>query len=95
MALSQAVEGIQGEFGISDVQMSLLPFSMALLGALGAIPIGILSDRVRRTWPLAAAMAIWTVATGLLALSTTAAALTGTAHGIWARWRRTHPPRSP
>ena len=75
MALSQAVEGIQGEFGISDVQMSLLPFSMALLGALGAIPIGILSDRVRRTWLLAAAMAIWTVATGLLALSTTVAAL--------------------
>jgi len=75
MALSQAVEGIQGEFGISDVQMSLLPFSMALLGALGAIPIGILSDRVRRTWLLAAAMAIWTVSTGLLALSTTVAAL--------------------
>lgn len=75
MALSQAVEGIQAEFGISDVQMSLLPFSMALLGALGAIPIGILSDRVRRTWLLAAAMAIWTVSTGLLALSTTVAAL--------------------
>lgn len=75
MALSQAVEGIQGEFGISDTLIGFLPFSVAFVGALGSIPIGILSDRMRRTWLLSAAMLIWSVATGFMALSTAVAVL--------------------
>ena len=70
-ALSQALEGIQAEFAVSDAVMGLLPFAMAIVGALGSIPIGILSDRMRRTALLAAAMLIWTFAIGLTALSTT------------------------
>lgn len=75
MVLAQAVEGIQGEFGISDVLIGFLPFSMAFVGALGSIPIGILSDRMRRTWLLMAAMLIWTVAIGFMALTTSIAML--------------------
>lgn len=74
-ALAQAVEGIQAEFTVSDAVMGLLPFAMAVVGALGSIPIGILSDRMRRTALLAAAMLIWTFAVGLTALSTTFALL--------------------
>jgi hypothetical protein len=40
MALAQAVEGIQAEFGISDTAVGLLPAAMIVVGVLGALGRG-------------------------------------------------------
>src|SRR5580704_8623684 len=56
-SLAQAVSGIQQQFGVSDQLLGLIPFCMALCGGIGAIPIGVLADRHRRTWLLAAVCA--------------------------------------
>ena len=64
-SLSQAVHGIQHQFGVSDFQVSLLPAAMTVVGVAGAFPIGVLADRVRRTWLMAGAMAVWTACMGL------------------------------
>jgi len=63
-SLAQAVGGIQRQFGVSDQLLGLIPFCMAICGAIGAIPIGVLADRHRRTWLLAAVCAIWAAAMG-------------------------------
>lgn len=69
-SLSQAVDGIQARFGVSDAAVGLLPFAMAIVGAVGAIPMGALADRVRRTRLLAAATGVWTLCMGLNGLAT-------------------------
>jgi MFS family permease len=63
-SLAQAVSGIQRQFGASDQLLGLIPFCMAICGAIGVIPIGVLADRHRRTWLLAAVCAIWAAAMG-------------------------------
>ena len=63
-SLAQAVSGIQHQFGVSDQVLGLIPFCMALCGGIGAIPIGVLADRHRRTWLLAAVCAVWAAAMG-------------------------------
>ena len=63
-SLAQAVSGIQRQFGVSDQVLGLIPFCMAICGAIGAIPIGVIADRHRRTWLLAAVCAIWAAAMG-------------------------------
>src|SRR3954466_2511485 len=74
-SLSQGVGGIQHQFHVSDFSIGFLPFAMALIGVLGAFPIGILADRARRTWLLAVAMLVWTMCMGLNGLATTYALL--------------------
>lgn len=69
-SLSQAVDGIQARFGVTDAVVGFLPFAMAIVGALGAVPFGALADRWRRTWLLAAAVAVWTACMGLNGLAT-------------------------
>jgi MFS family permease len=64
-SLSQAVDGIQAEFDVSDSVVGLLPAAMAIVGTLGAVPFGYLADRHRRTWLLAMAMTGWVVVMGL------------------------------
>src|ERR1700737_3452514 len=68
-SLAQAVDGIQKSFHVSDFQISLLPFAMALVGVVGGFPIGVLTDRVRRTALIGIAIVIWTVCMGLNALA--------------------------
>src|SRR3954465_7262119 len=68
-SLSQAVDGIQHRFHVSDAAIGFLPFAMALVGIIGAIPIGILADRMRRTILLAWAIVVWTVCMGLNGLA--------------------------
>jgi MFS family permease len=71
MSLSQAIDGIQDDFGVSDLALGWLTFAMVLIGVLGAFPIGALTDRVRhRNRLLAGAMVIWTVVMGLNGLAT-------------------------
>ena len=69
-SLSQAVDGIKHTFHVSDSVVGFLPFAMAIVGVVGAFPLGILADRMRRTILLAVAMLVWTVCMGLNGLAT-------------------------
>ena len=86
-ALAQAVHGIEQQFGLSDQVVGLIPLIMAGCASLGAIPIGVLADRRRRTWVLAGVCALWAFAMGAGALAATVAVLftarlvTGAAEG--------------
>jgi len=86
-ALAQAVHGIEQQFGLSDQVVGLIPLIMAGCASLGAIPIGVLADRRRRTWVLAGVCALWAFAMGAGALAGTVAVLftarliTGAAEG--------------
>lgn len=83
-SLSQALDGIQDDFGVTDSALGLLAFAMAIVAVLGAVPIGILADRARRTLLLAAAMAVWTVCMGLNALAGSYALLFAARVGVGA-----------
>src|ERR1700729_914914 len=86
-SFAQAVNGIQQQFGVSDQVLGLIPFCMAICGGIGVIPIGMLADRHKRTWLLAAVCAIWAAAMGAGVLAVGFAALfaarmvTGAAEG--------------
>jgi predicted MFS family arabinose efflux permease len=70
LSLSQAVEGIQDQFGVSDLAIGALPVAMATIAVVGSIPMGMLTDRRKRTTLLAGAMIIWTICMGLNGLVT-------------------------
>ena len=70
-SLSQAADGIQAHFHVSDFWIGALPSAMTIVGAFGAIPFGHLADRHRRTVLLAIAMAVWTAVLGLSAMAPT------------------------
>lgn len=74
-SLSQALHGIQQDFHVTDAALGFLPFAMAIVGVLGAFPIGILADRARRTVLLAGAVVVWTVCMAANALAGTYALL--------------------
>jgi MFS family permease len=69
--LSQAVDGIQKQFHISNATVSILPFAFAVVGVFGAPPFGMLADRVRRTRLITIAMVGWTLCMGLNGLAPT------------------------
>src|SRR3954471_1844337 len=81
-SLSQAVDGIQAQFHVSDFWIGALPSGMTLIGAFGSIPFGALADRTRRVFLLAGAMAIWTLVMGLNALAPTFIFLFATRLGV-------------
>src|SRR5437588_7676244 len=83
-SLSQAVDGIQHRFHVSDSAVGFLPFAMALIGVLGAFPFGILAARMRRTLLLAWAVLVWTVCMGLNGLATSYALLFAARMGVGA-----------
>jgi predicted MFS family arabinose efflux permease len=70
-SLAQAVDGIKDHFGVSDTAIGLLFTAMAVVAVFGAVPMGMLADRVRRTYLLAGAMVIWTACMALNALAGT------------------------
>ncbi len=74
-SLAQAVDGLQTHFHLSEFQVGMIPTAMFLIGVVGAFPFGILADRVRRTYLLAAGVAIWTLCMGLGAIATSFAFL--------------------
>jgi len=65
------VQPIKTEFGLSDTQMGLLlgP-AFAIFYATMGLPMGWLTDRVRRTWMLGTATAFWSLATGAMGFVT-------------------------
>src|SRR5260370_6091104 len=67
-SLAQGVTGIQRQFGASDQLVGLIPVAMAVCAGIGAIPVGVLADRAKRTWLLGVVCAVWTAAMGAGAL---------------------------
>lgn len=61
MSLAQALGGLRDTFGVSDAALGALPTAMVIAGVAGAIPIGIIADRVSRTRLLAVVVIGWTV----------------------------------
>jgi MFS family permease len=86
-ALAQAVHGLEQQFELSDQIVGLIPLIMAAAASLGAIPLGVLADRRHRTWVIAGAALVWTVAMGVgagastFAMLITARLVTGAAEG--------------
>lgn len=68
-SVSQAADGIQRTFHVSNTLLSLLPVSLSVIGVLGAVPFGFLADRRRRTFVLAGAILAWTACMGLNGLA--------------------------
>jgi MFS family permease len=81
-SLSQAADGIQAHFGVSDRWIGALPAALTIIGVVGSIPFGHLADRRRRTWLLAGAMGAWTLVMGFSALAPTFALLFITRLGV-------------
>jgi len=65
LSLSQALDGIKGDFGVSDAALGGIAAATTVVGAIGAIPFGWLADRWRRTALLAGALVAWTACIGL------------------------------
>ena len=68
-SLSQAVDGIQHSFHVSDAAIGWLPAAMIIIGLVGSFPFGILADRMRRTLLMGIAMLVWTACMGLNGLA--------------------------
>lgn len=81
-SLSQAAEGIQKQFHVSDFWIGALPSAMVILGAIGSVPFGHLADRHRRTLLLVIAMCGWTVVMGVSAIAPSFAFLFITRLGV-------------
>ena len=65
------VQPIKSEFGLTDTQMGvLLGPAFAIFYATMGLPMGWLTDRVRRTWMLGVATAFWSLATGAMGFVT-------------------------
>lgn len=61
--VSATAVNLRDAFGINNTQIGLLVTAVAITGALGTIPIGVLTDRNRRTRLLAASILLWVAAT--------------------------------
>jgi MFS family permease len=54
-----AAAPLRHDLSISNTDIGLLVTVTSLVGALASLPFGVLTDRVRRTWTLAAAIVLW------------------------------------
>lgn len=59
--------GVHATFCINDFQTGLLSSSFLLIYAVGALPLGLLADRIKRKDVIAAGVALWSAATLLTA----------------------------
>ncbi|HJT04897.1 MAG TPA: MFS transporter [Pseudonocardiaceae bacterium] len=60
--LSATADNLQRVFGVGNTAIGLLVSVTALAGTLGTIPVGVLTDRTRRTRLLATSIGLWAVA---------------------------------
>ena len=68
--LGLLIEPIKADLGLSDTQIGLLlGLAFAIFYATMGVPIGWLADRQRRTWIVAAGIAVWSAATALSGLA--------------------------
>lgn len=77
---ASAIELVHG-LHINNADVGLLVAVSSLVGAVASIPFGMLADRVRRTWTLSFAVALWGVA---MLLSATARSFGGLL--FWRLW---------
>jgi MFS family permease len=68
-SVSQAANGIQHTFHVSNSTLGLLPVAVAVVAVAGAPPFGFMADRRKRTLVLAGAILAWTVFEGLNGLA--------------------------
>jgi MFS family permease len=61
--MAGALPRIQEEFGFSDTAGGAIATAAALAGVVLLIPAGRLADRTRRTWTIAAVVAVWSLLT--------------------------------
>lgn len=62
--------GIKKDLGLSDTQLGALTgLAFGLFYSTAALPLSRLADRVRRTWMIAACLAVWTTMTALTSLA--------------------------
>jgi predicted MFS family arabinose efflux permease len=66
-----AAPQLQAAFHISNAQLGLLAAISTFVGAVATVPIGALTDRVRRVSLLAVAVSLWAVAMGACAVAQT------------------------
>jgi predicted MFS family arabinose efflux permease len=57
------LEPIRKEFGLDDTMLGLLGTSFTLIYALAGLPLGRLSDKMRRTWVLSGGVFAWSLMT--------------------------------
>ena len=69
LSLAQAFDGIQSEFGVSDLALGALAAAMVFVGVIGGFPFGYLADRWRRVALMTIAMVVWTACMGLGAVA--------------------------
>ncbi|WP_164992443.1 MFS transporter [Streptomyces sp. L2] len=67
--LSTMAGPLKAAFHIGNTQIGLLASVVSLVSALCTLPVGVLTDRVRRTRLLAVSTALWAAATALSALA--------------------------
>lgn len=60
---------LKSVFSIGNFQLGLLASAFAIVSAPAALPFGVLTDRVRRTWLIGGALLVWVVAEGLVGAS--------------------------
>src|SRR5689334_8333660 len=53
---------LRSGLGITNTDIGLLVAVTSLVAAVATMPFGVLADRVRRTWTLGAAIALWSLA---------------------------------
>ncbi len=70
--------GHHAQYCINDFQTGLLGSSFLLVYALGAFPLGVLADRIKRKDVIAAGVALWSLATVLTAFATSFISLLAT-----------------
>jgi MFS family permease len=62
--------GIKKDLGLSDTQLGALTgLAFGLFYSTAALPLSRFADRVRRTWMIAACLAVWTTMTALTSLA--------------------------
>jgi predicted MFS family arabinose efflux permease len=60
--VSATTAELERAFGIGDTQIGLLISAVSLVGALGTVPVGVLTDRTRRTRLVAISIVVWSLA---------------------------------
>jgi MFS family permease len=69
--IGAAAPQLQSAFHISNAQLGLLAAISTFVGALATVPMGALSDRVRRVTLLTVSVSLWALAMGACALAQT------------------------
>ncbi|GID12478.1 hypothetical protein Aru02nite_33670 [Actinocatenispora rupis] len=66
-AMAAVTDNVERAYGVDNAQIGLLVSVVTLVGAAGTVPVGVLTDRTRRTRLLGASVAVWAVATAVSA----------------------------